>query len=101
MLAGLLSLEGNLTITIAVHAQDPLKEVTIVFITSTIVWSRVKLGGNTAPPINRKLDYKFTEHQFSSVLSDSLQAHGLQHTGPLDREFVQLQLPEFVQTHVH
>ena len=50
---------------------------------STIVWSRVKQGGNTAPPINRKLDYKFTEHQFSSVLSDSLQAHGLQHTGPL------------------
>ena len=36
---------------------DRLKEVTIVFITSTIVWPQVKeQGGNTAPPINRKLD---------------------------------------------
>ena len=34
-----------------------LKEVTIIFITFTIVWSQVKqLGGNTALPINRKLD---------------------------------------------
>ena len=44
-------------------AQDLLKEVTIVFITSTIVWPQVKQqGGNTAPPINRKLDLRFTEH---------------------------------------
>ena len=36
---------------------DLLKEVTIIFITSTIVWPQVKQqGGNTAPPINRKLD---------------------------------------------
>ena len=34
-----------------------VKEVAIIFITSTMVWSQVKqLGGNTAPPINRKLD---------------------------------------------
>ena len=34
-----------------------LKEVTIIFIISTIVWSQVKQqGGNTALPINRKLD---------------------------------------------
>ena len=33
------------------------KEVAIVFITSTIVWSQVKQQrGNTALPINRKLD---------------------------------------------
>ena len=36
---------------------DLWKEVAIVFIASTIVWSQVKQqGGNTAPPINRKLD---------------------------------------------
>ena len=35
---------------------DLLKEVAIIFITSTIVWPQVKLQGeNTAPPINRKL----------------------------------------------
>ena len=34
-----------------------LKEVAIIFITYTIVWPQVKQqGGNTAPPINRKLD---------------------------------------------
>ena len=32
-------------------------------ITSTRVWSQVKQQvRNTAPPINRKLDYRFTEH---------------------------------------
>ena len=47
----------------AVHAQGLLKEVTIIFITTTMVWSQVKQqGGNTAPPINRKLDLRFTEH---------------------------------------
>ena len=41
----------------ALHALDFLKEVTINFIISTIVWSPVKQwGGNTAPPINRKMD---------------------------------------------
>ena len=41
----------------AVRAWDLLKEAAIIFITSTIVWSQVKqLEGNTAPPINRKVD---------------------------------------------
>ena len=36
---------------------DLLKEVTIIFSTSTIVWPQVKQqGGNTAPPFSRKLD---------------------------------------------
>ena len=40
-----------------VRAQDLLKEVAIVFITPTIVCSQVKRqGGDTAPPINRKVD---------------------------------------------
>ena len=44
-------------LSVAVHAWDLLKEVTIIFINSTIVWPQVKLqGGNTALPINRKLD---------------------------------------------
>ena len=49
--AGLWALSG------AVHVWELLKEVAIIFITSTIVWSQVKQhGGNTALPINRKLD---------------------------------------------
>ena len=41
----------------AVCAWDLLKEVAIIYITSTIVWSQVKQqGGNTALAINRKLD---------------------------------------------
>ena len=41
----------------AVHASDLLKEVAVIFITSTIVWPQLKQqGGNIAPPINRKLD---------------------------------------------
>ena len=41
----------------AEHAWDLLKEVTTFFISSTIVWSQVKQqGGNTALPLNRKLD---------------------------------------------
>ena len=36
---------------------DLLKEVVIIFITSTIVWSQVRQqGGNIVWPINRKLD---------------------------------------------
>ena len=39
------------TLSVAVHAWDLLKEVTIIFITSTIVWPQVKQqGGNTANP---------------------------------------------------
>ena len=50
-------LQGVGALSVAVHAWDLLKEVTIIFITSTIVWPQVKQqGGNTAPPINRKLD---------------------------------------------
>ena len=38
----------------AVCAWDLLKEVPIIFITSTIVWLQVKQqGGNTALPINK------------------------------------------------
>ena len=44
-------------LSVAVYVWDLLKEVTIIFITSTIVWPQVKQqGGNTALPINRKLD---------------------------------------------
>ena len=46
-----------------VHTWDLLKEVAIIFLTSTIVWPQVKQqGGNIAPPINSKLDSRFTEH---------------------------------------
>ena len=47
---------GSGTLSAEVHARGILKEVTIIFITSIIVWSEIKQqGGNTAPPINRKL----------------------------------------------
>ena len=50
-------LQGLGALSIAVPAWDLLKEVPNIFISSTIVWSQVKQqGGNTAPPINRKLD---------------------------------------------
>ena len=48
---------GSGALSAAVHAWDLLKEVTIIFITSTIVRPQVKQqGGNMAPPINIKLD---------------------------------------------
>ena len=41
----------------AVRAQGLLKEVTTIFINFTTAWPQVKQqGGNTALPINRKLD---------------------------------------------
>ena len=41
----------------AVCGLDLLKEVVIIFITSTIVWLQVKQQGrNTGLPINKKLD---------------------------------------------
>ena len=41
----------------AMRAWDLLKDITIIFITSTIVWPQVKQqGGNTVLPINRKLN---------------------------------------------
>ena len=40
----------------SVH-MDLLREVSIIFITSAIVWPQVKQqGGNAAPPIKRKFD---------------------------------------------
>ena len=52
--AGLSALNTTYT---TLRTQDLLKEVAIIFITPTIVWSQVKQqGGNTAPPINRKLE---------------------------------------------
>ena len=54
---------GSGALSVAAHAQDFLKEVPVIFIISTIVWPQVKQqGGNTAPPINRKLDERFPEH---------------------------------------
>ena len=51
------------SLSAAVCAWDLLKEVLIIFITTTIVWCQVKQqGGNTGPPNNRKLYYRFTEH---------------------------------------
>ena len=48
---------GLVALIVAVHAQDLLKEVTVTFITSSIVLSQVKQQGrNTVPAINRKLD---------------------------------------------
>ena len=50
-------------LSMVVCAWDLLKEVAIIFITSTIVWSQVKQQGrNTALPINRKLDKRFIEN---------------------------------------
>ena len=47
----------SMDMSVAVHARDLLKLVTTLFITFTIVWSQVKKqGGDTALPINRKLD---------------------------------------------
>ena len=54
---------GSGALSVAVHAWAILKEAAIIFITSTIVWSQVKQQGrNTALPIDRKLNWRFTEH---------------------------------------
>ena len=56
-IGGGLPSSGSGELSVAVRALDLLKEVAVIFITSTIVWSQVKQwGGNTAPPTNRKLD---------------------------------------------
>ena len=48
---------GSGALSGAVHAQDLFKEATIIFITSTIVWSQIKQQAVfLALPINRKLD---------------------------------------------
>ena len=62
----------QLALSVAVHAWDLLKEVTIIFITSTIVWPQVKQqGGNTAPSINR------SDQISHSIVSDSFRSHEL------------------------
>ena len=55
---------GSGALRATVHTYKvPLKEVAFIFITSTVVWSQGKQqGGNTAPPIKRELDSRFTEH---------------------------------------
>ena len=54
---------GSGDLSVAVCAWGLLKEVAIIFITSTMVWSQVKQQGrNTAPPIDRKLDSRLTEY---------------------------------------
>ena len=44
---------GFEALSLAVPAWDLLKEVANIFITSTRVWSQVKQGGSTAPPIKK------------------------------------------------
>ena len=45
---------GSEALSAAVCAWHLLKEIAIIFITSTTVWSQIKQqGGNTALPINR------------------------------------------------
>ena len=47
---------GSRALNATVHAQDLWKEMPIIFITSTIVWSQVKQQeGSTVTPINKKL----------------------------------------------
>ena len=48
---------GSGALSAVVCAWDLLKEVAIIFLTFIIVWSQVKQkGGNTALPIDKKLD---------------------------------------------
>ena len=48
---------------IAVHAWDLLKEVAIIFITSTIVWPQVNnREGTQLHPSTEKMDKRFAEH---------------------------------------
>ena len=50
---GLLQGWGHLSV--AVHAWDLLKDVTIIFITSTIVWPQVKHQGGNNPTHQQKI----------------------------------------------
>ena len=47
---------GSGALSAAVHGWDLLKEVAIIFITSSIVWSQIKNREGTATAIYRKLD---------------------------------------------
>ena len=50
---------GCRALSVAERAKDLLKEVAIIFITSTMVWSQIKQQrGNTAPPIKQKIGLK-------------------------------------------
>ena len=49
-------LQGQGALSAAVRAWGLLEEVAFIFIPSTIVWPQVNNGGNTALPLNRKLD---------------------------------------------
>ena len=49
-------LHGVGALSVAVHAWDLLKEVTIIFITSTIVWPQVNNREGTQLPHQQKLD---------------------------------------------
>ena len=49
--------DGDLSVNTTVHAQVLLMKVDITFITPTILWPQAKQQeGDTALPINRKLD---------------------------------------------
>ena len=52
---------GSEALSAAVCAWTFWREVTFIFITTTVVWSQVKQQG-TQPTINRKLDDRCTEH---------------------------------------
>ena len=45
---------GSGTLSVAVHARDLLKEVAIIFIISTIVWSQVKQQGRNIAPFSKE-----------------------------------------------
>ena len=50
---------GYRALSVAEWAEDLLKEITIIFITSTMVWSQIKQQrGNTALPIKQKIGLK-------------------------------------------
>ena len=48
--------------TVAVHAWDPLREVTIIFITSTIVGPQVSSMREQSSTHQQKIGLKLTEH---------------------------------------
>ena len=45
-------------LSVAVHAQDLLEEVAIIFITSTIVWPQVEQQGGKSPIYQQKVGLK-------------------------------------------
>ena len=49
-------------VSVAVHARDLLKEVTVIFITSTIVWPQVNSRGRTQLHHQQKLGLKIYWH---------------------------------------